>query len=127
MSINYINAHMQALGSLRLIPIYLDSPGIVSRALLLGAANEAAQMLGSVPMRVLELADVFRCVNDVIHEGQTAYVTPTNSPEYPFGAVVADENGNVCAAAMGKSKEGLAEMIRLKLLPPTEGHGEKAA
>lgn len=75
MSINYINAHMQALGSLRLIPIYLGSPGIVSRALLLGAANEAAQMLGSVPMRVLELADVFRCVNNVIHEGR-----PPTSP-----------------------------------------------
>lgn len=127
MSINYINAHMQALGSLRLIPIYLNSPGIVSRAQLVGAASEAEQLLCSVPMRVLELADVFRCVNNVIHEGQIAYVTPTNSPEFPFGAVVSDENGNVCAAAMGKSKEGLAEMIRLKLLPPTEGHGEKTA
>lgn len=126
MNSNYLNAHCHALGSLRLIPVYLDSPGIVSRATLIGAASEAIDMLSSVPMRVLELADVYRCVNNVILEGQTAYVTPTNSPEYPFGAVVADENGNVCAAAMGKSKEGLAEMIRLKLLPSTEGHGEKA-
>ncbi|RDL19989.1 hypothetical protein [Pseudomonas jessenii] len=126
MNSNYLNAHCHALGSLRLIPVYLDSPGIVSRATLIGAASEAIEMLSSVPMRVLELADVYRCVNNVILEGQTAYVTPTNSPEYPFGAVVADENGNVRAAAMGKSKEGLAEMIRLKLLPPAEGHGEKA-
>jgi len=40
---------------------------------------------------------------------------------------VADEKGQICAAAMGKSKEGLAEMIRLKLLPPLEGLGEAAA
>ncbi|WP_065259014.1 hypothetical protein [Pseudomonas bananamidigenes] len=124
---HYINAHCQALGTLRLIPIYLDSPGIVSRATLIGAASEAIDQLSALPMRVLELADVYRCVNSVIHEGQTAYVTPTNSPEYPFGAVVADEHGHVCAAAMGKSKEGLAELIRLKLLPPTEGRGENAA
>lgn len=123
----YLNAHCMALGTLRLIPIYLDSPGIVSRATLIGAASEAIEQLSALPMRVLELADVYRCVNNVIHEGQTAYVTPTNSPEYPFGAVVADSHGQVCAAAMGKSKEGLAEMIRLKLLPPTEGRGENAA
>lgn len=63
----------------------------------------------------------------VIGAGQIAYVTPTRCPEYPYGAVVADETGNVCAAAKGKSKEGLAELIRLKLLPPTEGFGEEVA
>lgn len=127
MKTNYFNAYTQALGALRLIPIYLDCPGVVSRATLIGAANEAIGLLDSVPCRTLELAEVFRCVNDVIHEGQVAYVTPTNSPEYPFGAVVADEKGQICAAAMGKSKEGLGEMIRLKLQPTTEGLGEVAA
>lgn len=53
--------------------------------------------------------------------------TPTKSAEYPYGAVVADQRGNVCAAAMGKSKEGLAELIRLKLVPRSEGLGEDAA
>jgi len=47
--------------------------------------------------------------------------------EYPYGAVVADAQGNVLAAAKGKSKEGLAELIRLKLLPPPEEFGEDAA
>ncbi|MFJ4193971.1 hypothetical protein [Pseudomonas sp. NPDC089534] len=126
MNSNFLNAHSQALGTLRLTPIYLESPGTASLALLLGAANESAAMLDSVPMRVLELADVFRCVNNVIHEGQTAYVTPTNSPEHPFGAVVADAAGNVCAVGMGKSKEGLAELIRLRLLLPTKGNGENS-
>ncbi|MDG2968405.1 hypothetical protein PUN49_15330 [Pseudomonas extremaustralis] len=127
MTTNYFNAYTQALGALRLIPIYLDSPGVVSRATLIGAASQAIDLLDSIPCRTVELAEVFRCVNNVIHEGQTAYVTPTNSPEYPFGAVVADATGHVCAAAMGKSKEGLAELIRLKLLPPSVGLGEDAA
>lgn len=127
MNSDHLNAHCHALSTLRLIPVYLDSPGIVSRATLIGAASEAIEMLSSVPMRVLELAEVYRCVNNVILEGQTVYVTPTNSPEYPFGAVVADAKGNICAAAMGKSKEGLAELIRLKLLPPSEGFGERTA
>jgi hypothetical protein len=127
MTTNYFNAYTQALGALRLIPIYLDSPGVVSRATLIGAASEAIDLLDSVPCRTVELAEVFRCVNNVIQEGQVAYVTPTNCPEYPFGAVVADTNGHICAAAMGKSKEGLAELIRLKLVPRSEGLGEEAA
>jgi hypothetical protein len=127
MKTNYFNAYTQALGALRLIPIYLDSPGVVSRATLIGAPSEAIDLLDSMPCRTVELAEVFRRVNDVIQEGQVAYVTPTNSPEFPFGAVVADEKGQICAAAKGKSKEGLAELIRLKLLPPSEGLGEDAA
>jgi hypothetical protein len=127
MTTNYFNAYTQALGALRLIPIYLDSLGVVGRATLIGAASEAIDLLASVPCRTVELAEVFRCVNNVIEDGQVAYVTPTNSPEYPFGAVVADANGQICAAAMGKSKEGLAELIRLKLHTPAEGFGEVAA
>ena len=127
MKTNQANAYTQALGALKLIPIYLNCPGVISRATLIGASTEAVQLLESMPPLSTDLAEVFRCVNNVIQDGQVAYVTPTNSPEYPFGAVVADAKGQICAAAMGKSKEGLAEMIRLKLLPPTEGHGEKAA
>ena len=127
MKTNYFNAYTQALGALRLIPIYLDSPGVVSRATLIGAASEAIDQLGSMPLRTVELAEVFRCVNNVIQDGQVAYVTPTNSPEHPFGAVITDAEGHICAAAMGKSKEGLAELIRLKLVPRSEGFGEEAA
>ena len=127
MKTNQLNAYTQALGALKLIPIYLTCPGVISRATILGASNEAIQLLESMPALSTELAEVFRCVNNVIHEGQTAYVTPTNSPEYPFGAVVADAAGNICAAGIGKSKEGLAELIRLKLVPPPEGFGEDAA
>ncbi|MGX0889018.1 hypothetical protein AB7M22_001026 [Pseudomonas sp. ADAK2 TE3594] len=127
MKTNYYNAYTQAVGTLKLIPIYLNCPGVISRATLVGAATEAVQLLESMPSLSVELAEVFRSVNAVILEGQTAYVTPTNSPEFPYGAVVADQKGHVCAAAMGRSKEGLAELIRLKLLPQAEGYGEDAA
>ncbi|MDP1346582.1 hypothetical protein, partial [Klebsiella pneumoniae] len=75
----------------------------------------------------VELAEVFRCVDAVVGEGQVAYVTPVKCPEYPYGAVIADAKGNVRAAAKGKTKEGLAELIRLKLVPQKEGHGEESA
>lgn len=121
------NAIIQATGALKLIPVYLNSPGIISRATLIGASAEAVSLLESLPAVSVELAEVFRCVDAVVGEGQIAYVTPTRSPEYPYGAVVADTQGQVLAAAMGKSKEGLAELIRLKLLPHTAGRGEACA
>lgn len=127
MKTNYFNAYTQALGALALIPIYLNNPGVVSRATLVGSANEAIHGLAGMPARAIELAEVYRSVSSVIPPSMTAYVTPTNSTETPFGAVVADERGHVCATARGASKEGLTELIRLKLQPITEGHGESSA
>ena len=94
------NAINSAVGALKLVPMYLNHPTVISRATLIGA---------------------------VISDGQVAYVTPVKCPEYPYGAVIADAKGNVLAAAKGKSKEGLAELIRLKLVPRKEGYGEESA
>lgn len=121
---NAINA---AVGALKLVPMYLNHPGVISRATLIGASAEAVELLEALPCVSVELAEVFRCVDAVIADGQIAYVTPVKCPEYPYGAVVADAQGNVLAAAKGKSKEGLAELIRLKLVPQKEGHGEERA
>jgi hypothetical protein len=119
------NAINSAVGALKLVPMFLNHPTVISRATLIGASAEAVALLESLPCVSVELAEVFRCVDAVIGEGQIAYVTPVKCPEYPFGAVVADSMGNVLAAAKGKSKEGLAETIRLKLAPLREGHGEE--
>ena len=124
-----------AVGALKLVPMYLNHPTVISRATLIGASAEAVALLESLPCVSVELAEVFRCVDAVIADGQVAYVTPVKCPEYPYGAVVADAKGNVLAAAKGnvlaaakgKSKEGLAETIRLKLVPRKEGHGEASA
>lgn len=116
-----------AVGALKLVPMYLNHPTVISRSTLIGASAEAVALLEALPCVSVELAEVFRCVDAVIAEGQVAYVTPVKCPEYPYGAVVADAKGNVLAAAKGKSKEGLAELIRLKLVPQKEGHGEESA
>ena len=121
------NAITQAIGALKLVPIFVNNPAIVSHATMIGASTEAIALLEAIPAASTELIEVFRCVNAVTSDGQTAYVTPTRCPEYPYGAVIADSEGQICAAAMGKTKEGLAELIRLKLLPQQEGYGEDVA
>lgn len=121
------NAINSAVGALKLVPMHLNHPTMISRATLIGASSEAVALLESLPYVSVELAEVFRCVDAVIGEGQITYVTSVKCPEYPYGAVVADAKGNVLAAAKGKSKEGLAELIRLKLSLQKEGHGEESA
>jgi len=121
------NAINSAVGALKLVPMFLNHPTVVSRATLIGASAEAVALLEALPCVSVELAEVFRCVDAVIADGQVAYVTPVKCPEYPYGAVVADAMGNVVAAAKGKSKESLAETIRLKLVPRQEGYGEESA
>lgn len=74
--------------------------------------------------QAIALMEAFDSVAQVIHEGQVAYVTPTTSTERPLGAVVTDAEGQICAAVQGKTKESLAELVRLKLRPHPEGHGE---
>ena len=118
------NAINSAVGALKLVPMYLNHPTVISRATLIGASAEAVDLLEALPAISVELAEVFRCVDAVIGPNQIAYVTPVKCPEYPYGAVVADIKGNVLAAAKGKSKEGLAELIRLKLQPAKVGAGE---
>lgn len=120
------NAITSAVGALKLVPMFLNHPTVISRATLTGATSEALTLLEGLPPAAVELVEAFRCVDQVIGEGQVAYVTPTNSPEFPLGAVVADAKGQICATATGKTKEGLAELIRLKLRPPSEGLGENA-
>lgn len=74
----------------------------------------------------IALMEAFDSVDQVIQDDQTAYITPTTSANFPFGAVVTNDQGEVCAAAMGSSKEHLAELIRVKLLSHSKGIGERA-
>ena len=121
------NAITQAIGALKLVPIFVKNPAIVSRATIIRTSAEAVPLMETLSCITVTLAELHRCIDAVIADKQIAYVTPVNCSVYPYGAVVTDAEGNLLAAAKGKSKEGLAELIRLKLLPPREGHGESAA
>jgi phosphoenolpyruvate carboxylase len=116
-----------AIGALKLVPMFLNHPTVISRSTLIGATTEALEMLEGLPAVTSELAEAFRLVDAIVGDGQIAYVTPTNCPERPYGAVVADAQGRLLATASGKTKQGLAELIRLQLLPPMEGFGEASA
>ncbi|TRO33890.1 hypothetical protein EQ845_16715 [Pseudomonas putida] len=74
----------------------------------------------------IALMEAQECINGVIQTGQFAYVIATINPELPFGAVVTNDLGEVCAAATGRNKEHLAEVVRTKLRPTEEGLGECA-
>ena len=99
------NAITQAIGALKLVPIFVNNPAIVSRATMIGASAEAVALLEALPAASAELIEVFRCVNAVISDGQTAYVTPTRCPEYPYGAVLPTARGTVVPRRWGRPKK----------------------
>lgn len=76
--------------------------------------------------QAIALMEALDHVGTVLRPGQVAYITPTISEVHPFGAVVTNGLGEVCAAAMGSSKEHLAELISHKLQRYPEGTGEHA-
>ena len=67
------NAITQAVGALKLVPVFINSPGIISRATIIGAAHEAVTLLEGLPPVTAELAEVFRMVDAVLLDGQVAY------------------------------------------------------
>lgn len=86
-----------------------------------GRADSAAQS-----EEAIALMDAQECVDEVIQTAQIAYVITTINPERPFGAVVTNAQGEICAAATGCSKEHLAEAVLAQLRPAQEGLGECA-
>ncbi|PLP87397.1 hypothetical protein CYD26_21510 [Pseudomonas sp. FFUP_PS_473] len=86
-----------------------------------GRADTAAQA-----EEAIALMEAQECVDEVIQKGQIAYVITTVNPERPLGVVVTNDLGEVCAAATGRSKEHLAEVVRAKLRPSLERLGECA-
>jgi len=81
---------------------------------------------GQLSERAVALMEALDSVNDVLEAGHIAFITPTTNPQLPFGAVVTNEQGEICAAATGSCKAHLAEVVRGQLRPTQEGHGEQA-
>ena len=62
------NAINSALCDLKLVPMLLNHPTVISRATLIGASADAVALLEALPCVSLELAEVFRCVDAVTTE-----------------------------------------------------------
>lgn len=111
MKTKHLHAFTRTGDTLALVPICLGSLALGQRA-----ADAPASTSN-------DLAEVSRRVNSVIAPGLMAFVTPTNTPGMPWGAVVADAHGHVCATARSADAQGLADLIRTKLRP-LAGSGE---
>ncbi|MDD2056301.1 hypothetical protein N5D52_10270 [Pseudomonas sp. GD03860] len=73
--------------------------------------------------QAIAMLEALEHLNGLIDANQIAYITPTTDPVHPFGAVVTNDQGDVCAAAKGTCKDHLAEVIRTQLRPKQEGGG----
>ena len=86
-----------------------------------GRADSAAQS-----EEALALMEAQVSVEEVLQSGQTAYVIATVNRQLPLGAVVTNDQGDVCVAVTGSSKEHLAAAVRAKLQPGPDGLGKCA-
>ena len=80
---------------------------------------------GQQTQRAIALMEALDCVSDVLPEGLCAYITPTIDEDHPFGTVVTNDQGDICATAYGSCKHTLADAVRTKLGQHPEGHGER--
>ncbi|WP_348658228.1 hypothetical protein [uncultured Stutzerimonas sp.] len=118
------NPITDAIGALKLVPIVHYHPDVVSADAMLGAAREAVERLQAIDPAALELAEVYRVVAAELAPGQTLYVTPTTDAVRPYGAVVTDAAGVLIVTAAGKTIDGLAMLVRMRL---PAGRGEAVA
>lgn len=78
---------------------------------------------GQQTQRAIALMEALDSVSDLLPEGLRAYITPTMDEDLPFGTVVTNDQGEICATAYGSCKLSLANAVRTKLgqLPEESG------
>lgn len=79
---------------------------------------------GQQTLHAIALMDVLDCVSNVLPDGMRAYITPTTDKANPFGTVVTNDQGDICATAFGNCKHALVETVRAKLGQLPVGHEE---
>lgn len=95
------------------------------RDFLQGLANGRADS-GAQSEEALVLMEAQASLEEVLQPGQTVYVIATVNSQLPLGAVVTNEQGEICAAVTGASKEHLAAAVHAKLRHGPERNGECA-
>lgn len=79
---------------------------------------------GQQVQRAIALMEALDYVSEVLPTGLRAYVTPTTDEDQPFGTVVTNDQGDICATAYGSCKLTLANAVRTKLGQLPEGYGD---
>ncbi len=113
-----------AIGALKLVAMHLDHPTVIKPATLRAASLEAIEHLqAQQPPQAADLGRLYAALLAVTPRGHLPYVTLTLDPAVPFGAVITDAAGNIVTRQIGKSIEGLAQIIALRF---PAGRGEAA-
>lgn len=81
---------------------------------------------GQQTRRAIDLMEALDLVSDALPGGMRAFITPTTNSDHPFGTVVTNDRGEVCATAYGRCKHTLVAAVRAKLGQLPEGQGEHA-
>ncbi|PAV48475.1 hypothetical protein CK486_08480 [Pseudomonas sp. HAR-UPW-AIA-41] len=115
-----------AIGALKLVELHLDFPTVIDRATVRGASREAIERLQQPQdANARHLPALFCALFHRLPRGYVPHVTVTTDPQRPFGVVVTDPADNVVARQLGKTIEGLVELVAAQL--PLAGAGEARA
>lgn len=108
-----------AIGALKLAVLNIDHPGVVTRTTVQNACVEAIGRLQSNLPHADDLVRLYTQLLNVTPAGYLPHVTLTHTAPAHFGCVITDAAGNVVDRQVGKTTEGIAELIRLRFTRPT--------
>ena len=116
------SAHDHAIGALKLVALHLDHPTVIDKATVRAASNEAIEHLqAQLPPQAADLGRLYAALVAVTPRGHLPHVTLTLDPVTPYGAVITNATGEVVVRQIGKTIEGLTQLIALRF---PAGRGE---
>lgn len=124
-STHHIKVAIGPLTSSLTIPRKLATKCQSLRDFLQDLANGRADS-GIQSEEVIALMEAQESVDEILHPGQVAYVIATVNRDRPLGAVVANEEGEICAAVTAASRDQLAAAVLAKLQLGPGGFGKSA-
>jgi hypothetical protein len=108
----------QAIGALKLADLNLEHPGVVTRTTVQNACHAAIGRLQNNQPHADDLVRLYSQLLAVTPPGYWPHVTLTDDTTTAFGCVITDAAGNVVDRQIGKTTEGIAELIRLRFTRP---------
>jgi len=123
------SATHHAVGALKLTRLHLDHPSVIPARVLRDTCTEAIARLQLNEPHADDLGRLWCALFAVLPRGFLPHVTLTREPATPFACVITDATGNLVDRQLGKTIEGITELIRLRHGAPSaartaEGRGE---